>query len=129
MTAATSSVFGTAVSVPKSLKLNQMISVPQSVKDIASWSCSAGVITGVSKDTLQNYKRQEIVHNFVNGASYTICGVIGTPFIGIGYNRVKPIVDKNNMVYGSTAHEVVVGSSGINLNLAGIGQTSGEKYD
>lgn len=31
------------------------------------------------------------------------------------------------MVYGATAHEVVVGSSGINGNFAGTGLVSGEE--
>jgi RHS repeat-associated protein len=47
VTASTSPLLSTGLSVPQSMKLTQMFSVPQSVKEAASWSCSAGVITGL----------------------------------------------------------------------------------
>ena len=38
--------------------------------------------------------------------------------IGVGFNYVKPAVDKKSIVYGSHATELVVGSPGANADLA-----------
>lgn len=112
----------------KSTVLQNMISVPQSVKDLAGWNCSAGVIKGLDPKKTKGSKQKDIVHQFVNGASYSYGGIIGSPLIGVGFNKVHPLVSIDSIVYGSYAYELAVGSSGINLEIGGTGLFSGEKY-
>ncbi len=105
-----------------------MVSVPQSVKDLAGRNCSARVIRDLDSLKTKKSERKDIVHQFVNDASYSYGAVVGHPLFGVGLYKVHPLVPKDSVVYGSHAYEVVVGSSGVNLEIGGTGLVSREKY-
>ena len=58
---------------------------------MAGWSCAAGFIKDLNKNSLSDYSRGDIVDAFLDGASYSYGAVLGTPALGVGYNRVHQI--------------------------------------
>lgn len=97
--------------------LNTVNGTPTSLRDMAGWSCAAGKIEDIDSNKLIMFGRKRLVNEFLGGASYSYGVVIGHPMLGVGFNRVHPIVNKTSNIYGSHANEIVVGSSGVNMEL------------
>lgn len=97
--------------------LNTVNDTPTNLRDMAGWSCAAGKIEDLDSNKLKMFGRKRLVNEFLGGASYSYGAVIGHPMLGVGFNRVHPIVNRTSNIYGSHANEIVVGSSGVNMEI------------